>query len=194
MAGKRPHDVISIDSDSEEEALSIARPPKIRRRNEAHFHFPERSYYAEYHQTHAPLAEEPSPDDMAIRESVKKLFKRKSNASKQSGRPVISLPSSPVHVTHGPTLLQDLFDRVLEIVPDVAHDHVSTLITTHGADLERIVEQLFSATYPKEVEQRAAREAAEQAALREKELAEAAELEKLVNPGFKVTSRARKAM
>lgn len=89
----------------------------------------------------------------------------------------------PIVITDtAPTPARSQFDRVLEVVPDVSHDHVTHLLDTHHHNLERVLDILLDGSYPKESDKRAAEEAAKQAALHDQKLAEEAEKEKLLNP------------
>lgn len=89
----------------------------------------------------------------------------------------------PVIITDtAPTPERSKFDQILDIVPDVSHDHATQLLETHHGDLEKILDVLLEGKYPKESDRRAAEQAAKEAALQEQKAAEEAEKESLLNP------------
>ncbi|KAH0329557.1 hypothetical protein KCU74_g5602, partial [Aureobasidium melanogenum] len=203
--GKRPHDVISIHSDSsEDEDVRSARPHKMARHN---------------HVRSAPIynmddwLEQHNMSGSARTVSVK----RESHAVPQAqARALATTPQTidsgdldlgppfqldfnelplayddevsnsqddPIVITDtAPTPKRSQFDQILEVVPDVSHDHVSQLLDTHHHNLERVLGVLLDSKYPKESEKRAAEEAARKAALHDQKVAEEAEKEKLLNP------------
>lgn len=201
---KRPHDVISIHSDSsEEDSARLARPHKIPRFNGVHV---APSYdldeYLEHHnmaglERTVSVKHEgnavPQAQEGALAATPQTIDSDDFNPVSTSQFTFNDLPfayeevsdsqDDPIVITDtAPSPERSQFDQVLEVVPDVCHDHVTHLLNTHHHNLERVLDILLDGNYPKESDKRAAEEAAKQAALHDQKLAEEAEKEKLLNP------------
>ncbi|KAG9652783.1 hypothetical protein KCU95_g7733, partial [Aureobasidium melanogenum] len=201
---KRPHDVISIHSDSSEDGEArLARPHKMARGR--------REQLAPSYNLDNWLEQHNMPGFVRT-----VSIKRESNAVPQAQAGALATTPQTIDsgdLDHGspfqfdfnelpfayeevpdsqddPIVITDTapaperspFDQILEVVPDVSHDHVVQLLETHHHNLERVLDILLDGKYPKESDKRAAEEAARQAALRDQKLAEEAEKEKLLNP------------
>lgn len=89
----------------------------------------------------------------------------------------------PIIITDtAPTPERSKLDQILDVVPDVSHDHANQLLEAHHGDLQKILDVLLEGKYPKESDIRAAEQAAKEAALQEQKAAEEAEKESLLNP------------
>jgi len=95
----------------------------------------------------------------------------------------LNLQDDPIVITDtAPTPERSKLDQILDVVPDVSHDHAMQLLEMHHGDLEKILDMLLEGKYPKESEKRAAEQAAKETALQEQKAAEEAEKESLLNP------------
>ncbi|KAH0371685.1 hypothetical protein KCU65_g1792, partial [Aureobasidium melanogenum] len=201
---KRPHDVISIHSDSsEDEEVRPARPHKMARHN----HMRSAPIYnlddwLEQHNMPGPAR------TVSIKRESGAVPRAQAGAlaaapqTLDSGEPGLGPPfqfdfnelpfayeeisdsqDDPIVITDtAPTPERSQFDQILEVFPDVSHDHVAQLLDTHHHNLERVLDILLDGKYPKESDKRAAEEAARKAALHDQKVAEEAEKEKLLNP------------
>ncbi|KAI5193988.1 hypothetical protein AUEXF2481DRAFT_215998 [Aureobasidium subglaciale EXF-2481] len=205
-AVKRPYDVISINSDSSEDDLDrFARPPKLARHNNMYSgpDYYQDDYFGQDNMEglmrtglivkdeHAGIPQAEAGATAATPETIES-GDEDIDAPLQFGYEDIQdlyhvdiddFPNEAIVITDTPpTPERGLLDRVLDIVPDVAQDHVTQLLETHQDDIEQVIEVLFAAPYPKERDKRAAEEAAKQTALREQKAAEEAEQNSLLNP------------
>ncbi|KAG9655159.1 hypothetical protein KCU64_g6732, partial [Aureobasidium melanogenum] len=201
---KRPHDVISIHSDSsEDEEARLARPHKMARHKREHLapiygldnwleqhNMPglvrtvsvKREGIAVSQAQAGALATPPQTIDSGDLDRSPP-FQFHFNELPFAYEEVPDSQGDPIVITDtAPTPERSQFDRILEVVPDVSHDHVTQLLDTHHQNVERVLDILLDGKYPKESEKRAAEEAARQAALHDQKLAEEAEKEKLFNP------------
>ena len=201
---KRPHDVISIHSDlSEEDSTRLARPHKMARYNQVHgashqdlegyleqhnMQGLERTVSVKQESNAAPqtqlgaLAATPQTIDSGDLD-LGPAFQYDFSELPFAYEEIPDSQDEPIIITDtAPTPERSQFDQILEVVPDVSHDHVNQLLDTHHHNLERVLDILLDGKYPKESDKRAAEEAARQAALHDQKLAEEAEKEKLLNP------------
>ncbi|KAG9861525.1 hypothetical protein KCU63_g6106, partial [Aureobasidium melanogenum] len=201
---KRPHDVISIHSDSsEDEEARLARPHKMARHNREHLapiygldnwleqhNMPglvrtvsvKREGIAVSQAQAGALATPPQTIDSGDLDRGPP-FQFNFNELPFADEEVPDSQGDPIVITDtAPTPERSQFDRILEVVPDVSHDHITQLLDTHHQNVERVLDILLDGKHPKESEKRAAEEAARQAALHDQKLAEEAEKEKLFNP------------
>ncbi|KAI4727256.1 hypothetical protein E4T49_04992 [Aureobasidium sp. EXF-10728] len=201
---KRPHDVISIHSDhSEDHWVRFERPHKMARHNEAHLapNYDLDDWIAQENMQElmhtGPVKDEPDTVPQAEPGAFAADPQYISSSDHDFGPPFEynfnDLPFSyeqapdarddPIVITDtAPTPERSQLDQVLDVVPDVAHDHVTELLNTHYNNLQQVLDILLDAKYPKESERRAAEEAARQAALHDQKVAEDAEKERLLNP------------
>lgn len=101
----------------------------------------------------------------------------------------------PIIITDtAPTPERTKLDQILDVVPDVSHDHATQLLETHHGDLGKILDVLLEDIYPKESDKRAAEQAAKEAALREQKAAEEAEKQSLLNPQCTFSSKMKDVM
>lgn len=201
---KRPHDVISIHSDlSEEDSTRLARPHKMARYNQlhgaSHQHLDdyleqhnmqglERTVSVKQESNAAPqtqlgaLAATPQTIDSGDL-NLGPAFQYDFSELPFAYEEIPDSQDEPIIITDtAPTPERSQFDQILEVVPDVSHDHVNQLLDTHHHNLEQVLDILLDGKYPKESDKRAAEEAARRAALHDQKLAEEAEKEKLLNP------------
>lgn len=213
---KRPHDVITIHSDSsEDDSVRLARPHKIARFNGLHVApgYDENEYLEQHrmaglartisvkHESHTvpqaqadALAATPQIIDSSGID-LGPPFQFNFNNLPFASEEVLNSQDDPIVVTDtAPTPERSQFDQILEVVPDVCHDHVAHLLDTHHHNLELVLDLLLDGKYPKEGEKRAAEEAATQAALHDQKLAEEAEKEKLLNPQCIFSGRMKDVM
>jgi hypothetical protein len=93
-----------------------------------------------------------------------------------------------------PTPERSQLDQILDVVPDVSHDHVTKLLGTDHGNLEQVLNILLEGKYPKESDRRAAEQAAKEAALQEQKAAEEARMESLINPQCAFSSKMKEVM
>ncbi|CAD0109586.1 unnamed protein product, partial [Aureobasidium uvarum] len=213
---KRPHDVISIHSNRSEDHLErFGRPHKMARHNEAHLapHYDLDDWIARNNMQGpmytGPVKDEPNAVPQAEPGAFAAIPQVIDSSDHEFGSPFEynfnDLPFSyeeapdarddPIVITDtAPTPERSQFDQILDVVPDVAHDHVTELLNTHYNNLQQVLDILLDGDYPKENERRAAEEAARQAALRDQKVAEEAEKEKLLNPDCTFSGKMKDAM
>ncbi|CAD0086523.1 unnamed protein product, partial [Aureobasidium vineae] len=213
---KRPHDVISIHSDHSEDHLErFGRPHKMARHNEAHLapNYDLDDWIAQNNMQGpihtGPVKDEPNSVLQAQPGAFAAIPQFMQSSDHDFGPPFEynfnDLPLSyeeapdarddPILITDtAPTPERSQLDQVLDIVPDVAHDHVTELLNTHYNNLQQVLDILLDGKYPKESERRAAEEAARQAALHDQKVAEEAEKEKLLNPDCTFSGKMKDAM
>jgi hypothetical protein len=93
-----------------------------------------------------------------------------------------------------PTPERSPLDLILDVVPDVSHDHVTQMLVTHHDNVEGVLDMLLEGDYPKESDKRAAEQAARETALQEQKAAEEARMESLLNPQCILTSKMKDIM
>ncbi|KAK6008314.1 hypothetical protein QM012_000217 [Aureobasidium pullulans] len=200
---KRPHDVISIHSDSsEDDWATLARPHKMARLDEVHTapSYVLDNYLEQYNMPGlvrtVSVKREGDAVPQAQAGALAATPQTINSVDLDLGPPFEfnfnELPfayeasdsqDDPIIITDTtPTPEPSEFNQVLEVVPDVSHDHIIRLLETHNHNLERVLDVLLDGKYPKESDKRAAEEAARKAALHDQKLAEEAEKEKLLNP------------
>jgi hypothetical protein len=93
-----------------------------------------------------------------------------------------------------PTPERNPLEQILDVVPDVSHDHVTQMLVTHHRNVEGVLNMLLEGNYPKESDKRAAEQAARETALQEQKAAEEARMESLLNPQCTLTSKMKDVM
>lgn len=84
-----------------------------------------------------------------------------------------------------------MLQQLLEVVPEVDHDHALSLVKARGeTSLDELVERLLSAEYPRQSVKIAAKETEK----RNKKLAEDAARQKLIDPQGPVSTKERNIM
>jgi hypothetical protein len=108
--------------------------------------------------------------------------------------PIIISDAAPSPERSSPAPERSPLDQILDVVPDVSHDHATQLLETHHGNIEQTLDVLLEGKYPKESDRRAAEKAAREAAVQEQKAAEDAEKEKLLNPQCTFSRRMKDAM
>ncbi|KAI5195492.1 hypothetical protein E4T39_08194 [Aureobasidium subglaciale] len=205
-AVKRSYDVISINSGSSEDDLDkFARPPKMARQNNTHraLDYYQDDYFGQddmegFMRTGLVVKNEHAAIPQAEAGATAATLETVASSDDDSDAPLqfgyedmqalyhVDMADSQdeaiVITETPPTPESSLLDRVLDILPEVAQDHVTQLLELYQDNIEQVIEALFAAPYPKETDRRVAEEAAKQTALREQKAAEEAEQNSLLHP------------